>query len=87
MTISAILTVIMTLRAPQKLADAEPHQGHRSRPYDAADLSRSPAAGPVRVPGMPKQLIIGALLQVVSISLGVGLGYLAFLSVFSILDR
>jgi hypothetical protein len=35
---------------------------------------------------MPKQLIIGAL-QVVSISLGVGLGYLAFLSVFSILDR
>jgi hypothetical protein len=36
---------------------------------------------------MPKQLIIGALLQVVSISLGVGLGYLAFSSIFSILDR
>jgi hypothetical protein len=86
-TISAILTVIMTLRAPQKVSDAEPHQGHRSRPYDAADLSRSPAAGPARVPSMPKQLIIGALIQVVSISLGVCLGYLAFLSVFSILDR
>jgi hypothetical protein len=36
---------------------------------------------------MPKQLIIGALLQAVWISLGVRLGYLAFLSVFSILDR
>jgi len=36
---------------------------------------------------MPKQLIIGALVQLVSISLGVCLGYLAFLSVFSILDR
>ena len=36
---------------------------------------------------MPKQLIIGALLQVASISLGVCLGYLAFLNVFSILDR
>lgn len=86
-TISAILTVIMTLRAPQKVADAEPHQGHRSRPDDAADLSRSPAAGRARVPSMPKQLIIGALVQVVSISLGVCLGYLAFLNVFSILDR
>jgi hypothetical protein len=86
-TISAILTVIMTLRVPQKVADAEPHRGHRSRPYDAADLSRSPAAGRARVPSMPKQLIIGALLQVVSISLGVCLGYLAFLNVFSILDR
>jgi hypothetical protein len=86
-TISAILTVIMTLRAPQKVADAEPHQGHRSGPYDAADLSRSPAVGRARVPSMPKQLIIGALLQVVSISLGVCLGYLAFLNVFSILDR
>ena len=77
----------MTLRAPQKVVDAEPHQGHRSGPYDAADLSRSPAAGRARVPSMPKQLIIGALLQVVSISLGVCLGYLAFLNVFSILDR
>ena len=86
-TISAILTVIMTLLAPQKVADAEPHQDDRSRPDDAADLSRSPAAGRARVPSMPKQLIIGALLQVVSISLGVGLGYLAFLNVFSILDR
>jgi NADH:ubiquinone oxidoreductase subunit 3 (subunit A) len=85
--ISAILTVIMTLRAPRKVADAEPQQDHRSRPYDAADPSRSPAAGRARVPSMPKQLIIGALLQVVSISLGVGLGYLAFLNVFSILDR
>jgi len=86
-TISAVLTVIMTLRAPQKVADAEPHQDDRSRPYDAADLSRSPAAGRARVPTRPEQLIIGALLQVVSISLGVGLGYLAFLNVFSILDR
>jgi hypothetical protein len=86
-TISAILTVIMTLRAPQKVADAEPHQGHRSQPYDAADLSRSPAAGRARVPSTPKQLFIGALVQVVSISLGVGLGYLAFVNVFSILDR
>jgi hypothetical protein len=79
--------VIMTLRAPRKVADAEPHQGYRSRPYDAADLSRSPAAGRARVLSMPKQLIIGALLQVVSISLGVCLGYLAFVNVFSILDR
>jgi hypothetical protein len=86
-TISAILTVIMTLRAPQKVADAEPHQGHRSRPYDAADLSSSPAEGRARVLSMPKQLIIGALLQVVSISLGVCLGYLAFVNVFSIFDR
>ena len=86
-TISAILTVIMTLRTPQKVVDTEPHQGHPSRPYDAADLSRSAAAGRAPVPSMPKQLIIGALLQVVSISLGVGLGYLAFLNVFSILDR
>jgi len=86
-TISTVLTVIMTLRAPQKVADAEPHQDDRSRPYDAADLSRSPAAGRARVPTRPEQLIIGALLQVVSISLGVGLGYLAFLNVFSILDR
>jgi hypothetical protein len=78
-TISAILTVIMTPRAPQKDADAEPHQDDRSRPYDAADLARSPAAGRARVPSVPKQLIIGALLQVVSISLGVCLGYLAFL--------
>jgi len=39
------------------------------------------------VPSMTrKQLIIGALLQVVSISLGVGLGYLAFVNVFSIFD-
>ena len=81
-TISAILTVIMTLRAPQKVADAEPHQDHGS-----ADVSRSPVAGGARVPSMPKQLIVGALVQVVSISLGVGLGYLAFLNVFSILDR
>ena len=86
-TISAILTVIMTLGAPQKVAGAEPHQGHSSPPYDAADLSRSPAAGRARVATRPKQLIIGALLQVVSISLGVGLGYLTFLNVFSILDR
>jgi len=86
-TISAILIVIMTLRAPRKVADAEPHQGHRSRPYDAADLSRSPAAGRARVLSMPKQLIIGALLKVVSISLGVCLGYLAFVNVFSIFDR
>ena len=35
---SAILIVIMTLRMPQG-ADDEPHQDHRSRPYDAADLS------------------------------------------------
>jgi hypothetical protein len=40
-TISAILTVIMTLLVPQKIADAEPQQGHGSQPYDAADLSRS----------------------------------------------
>jgi hypothetical protein len=86
-TISAILTLIMTLRAPRKVADAQPHQGHRSRPHDAADLSRSPAAGRARLLSMPKQLIIGALVQVVSISLGVCLGYFAFLSVFSILDR
>jgi hypothetical protein len=85
--ISAILTVIMTLRAPRKVALAEPHQDDSSGPYDAAGLSRSPAAGRARVPSMPKQLIIGALLQVVSISLGVCLGYLAFLNVFSILDR
>jgi hypothetical protein len=86
-TISAILTVIMTLGGPQKVADAEPYQGHRSRPDDAADLSRSPDAGRARAQSMPKQLIIGALVQVVSISLGVCLGYLAFLNVFSILDR
>jgi hypothetical protein len=86
-TISAILTVIMTLCAPRKVADAEPHQDQFSRPYDAADLSRSPAAGRARVPSMPKQLIIGAVVQVVSISLGVCLGYLAFVNVFSILDR
>ncbi|HEY9470750.1 MAG TPA: hypothetical protein VIQ76_14165 [Propionibacteriaceae bacterium] len=86
-TLSAILTVIMTLLVRQKVADAEPHQDHGSRPYDAADVSRSPVAGGARVPSMPKQLIVGALVQVVSISLGVGLGYLAFLSVFSILDR
>jgi hypothetical protein len=86
-TISAILTVIMTLLVRQKVAEAEPDQDHGSRPYDAADVSRSPVAGGARVPSMPKQLIIGALLQVVSISLGVCLGYLAFLSVFSILDR
>jgi hypothetical protein len=77
----------MTLRALQKVADAEPHQGRRSQPYDAADLPRSPAAGRARIPGTPKQLIIGAPLQVVSISLGVCLGYLAFVNVFSILDR
>ena len=86
-TLSAILTVIMTLRGPQKVADDEPYQGQRSRPDDAADLSRSPAAGRARVQSMPQQLIIGALVQVVSISLGVGLGYLAFVNVFSILDR
>jgi hypothetical protein len=86
-TISAILTVIMTRRASRKVADAEPHHGHRSHPYDAADLSRSPAAGRARVPSTPKQLIIGALLQVVSISLGVCLGYLAYVNVFSILYR
>jgi hypothetical protein len=86
-TISAILTVIMTLLVRQKVADAEPHQDHGSRPYDAADVSRSPVAGGARVPSMPKQLIIGALVQVVSISLGVCLGYLAFVNVFSILDR
>ena len=85
-TITAILTVIMTLRA-RKVADPEPHQDDRSRPYDAAELSRSPEAGRARVLSMPQQLIFGALLQVVSISLGVGLGYLAFLNVFSILDR
>jgi hypothetical protein len=81
-TISAVLTVIMTLLVRQKVADAEPHQDHGS-----ADVARSPVAGGARVPSMPKQLIVGALVQVVSISLGVGLGYLAFLSVFSILDR
>jgi hypothetical protein len=86
-TISAILTVIMTLLKREKVADAEPQQDHSSRPYDAADVSRSPVAGGVRVPSMPKQLIIGALVQVVSISLGVCLGYLAFINVFSILDR
>jgi hypothetical protein len=86
-TISAILTVIMTLFAPKSGADDERHQEHRSRPYDAADLSGSPVAGRARVPSMPKQLIIGALIQVVSISLGVCLGYLAFSGVFSILDR
>jgi hypothetical protein len=85
-TISAILIVIMTLRMPQSGADDEPHQGHRSPPHDAADLSRSPAAGRARVPSMPKQLIIGALLQVVSISLGVCLGYVAFLNAVSIFD-
>jgi hypothetical protein len=56
-------------------------------PNDAVDLSRSPAAGRARELSRPKQLIIGALLQVVSISLGVCLGYFAFLNVFSILDR
>ena len=86
-TISAILTVIMTLLMREKVADPEPQQDHGSRPYDAADVSRSPVAGGVRVPSMPKQLIIGALVQVVSISLGVCLGYLAFVNVFSILDR
>jgi peptidoglycan/LPS O-acetylase OafA/YrhL len=86
-TISAILTVIMTLLVRQKVAEAEPRQDHGSRPYDAGDVARSPVADGVRVPSMPKQLIIGALVQVVSISLGVCLGYLAFLSVFSILDR
>jgi uncharacterized membrane protein len=55
-TISAILTVIMTLLVRQKVADAEPHQDHRSRPYDAADVSRSPVAGRARVSSMPKQL-------------------------------
>ena len=29
-TLSAILTVIMTLRAPRKVADDEPHQDHHS---------------------------------------------------------
>jgi hypothetical protein len=86
-TISAILTVIMTLRAPQKAVDTEPHHDDGSRPYDAADVSRSPVVAGARVPSMRKQVIIGALVQVVSISLGVGLGYLAFLNVFSILDR
>jgi hypothetical protein len=86
-TISAILTVIMTLLMREKVADPEPRQDHGSRPYDAADVSRSLVAGGVRVPSMPKQLIIGALVQVVSISLGVCLGYLAFVNVFSILDR
>jgi hypothetical protein len=86
-TISAILTVIMTLLMREKVADAEPQQDHGSRAYDAADVSRSRVAGGVRVPSMPKQLIIGALVQVVSISLGVCLGYLAFINVFSILDR
>ena len=86
-TISAILTVIMTLLVRQKVADAESHQDDGSRLYDAADVSRSPVVGGVQVPSMPKQLIIGALVQVGSISLGVCLGYLAFLSVFSILDR
>jgi hypothetical protein len=59
-TISAILTVIMTRRAPQKIADAEPRQDHGSQPYDAADRSRSPSVGRARVPSTPKQLIIGA---------------------------
>jgi hypothetical protein len=86
-TISAVLTVIMTLRAPQKAADTEPHHDHGSRPYDAAAVTRSPVVGGARVPSMRKQLIIGALVQVVSISLGVCLGYFAFLNVFSILDR
>jgi hypothetical protein len=86
-TISAILTVIMTLRAPRKVADAELDQGHRSGPNDAANFSGSPAAGRTPVPSMRRQLIIGGLFQVVSISLGVCLGYLAFLGVFSILDR
>ena len=86
-TISAILTVIMTLRAPQEVADAELHQGHSSGPSDTADLSGSPAAGRARVPSIRHQLIVGGLFQVVSISLGVCLGYLAFLGVFSILDR
>jgi len=86
-TITAILTVIMTLFVRQKVADAEPHQGHGSRPDDAVDVSRSSVADGARVRSMPKQLIIGALVQLVSISLGVCLGYLAFLSVFSILDR
>jgi hypothetical protein len=86
-SISATLTVIMTLLVRQKVADAESHQDDGSRRYDAADVSRSPVAGGVRVPSMPKQLIIGALVQVVSISLGVCLGYLAFVNVFSILDR
>ena len=86
-TISAILTVIMTLLVWQKVADAKPDQDDGSPPFDAAYVSRSPVVGRVRVPSMPKQLIIGALVQVVSISLGVCLGYLAFLSVFSILDR
>ncbi len=86
-TISAILTVIMTLLMREKVADAEPQQDQGSLPYDAADVSRSPVAGRVRVPSMPRQLIIGALVQVVSISLGVCLGYLAFVNVFSILDR
>jgi hypothetical protein len=86
-SISATLTVIMTLLMREKVADPEPQQDHGSRPYDAADVSRSPVVGGVRVPSMPKQLIIGALVQVVSISLGVCLGYLAFVNVFSILDR
>jgi hypothetical protein len=86
-TISAILTVIMTLLVRQRIAHAKPHHDHGSRPNDAPDVSRSPVGGGARVPSMPKQLIIGALVQVVSISLGVCLGYLAFLSVFSILDR
>ena len=85
--ISAILTAIMTLRSPQKGADDEPLPDHFSRPDDAAGLSRSPTAVRARVTIKPKQLIIGALLQVVSISLGVYLGYLAFLSAVSILDR
>jgi hypothetical protein len=85
-TISAILTVIMTLFVPKSAADDERHQEYRWRPYDAADLSRSPAADRARVPSMPKQLIIGALIQVASISLGVCLGYVAFLGVSSILD-
>jgi hypothetical protein len=86
-TISAILTVIMTRLVRQKVAHAEPQNDDGSRPYDATDVSRSPVVGGARVPSMPKQLIIGALVQVVSISLGVCLGYLAFLSVFSVLDR
>jgi hypothetical protein len=86
-TISAILTVIMTLFTPKSGADDEPQGEQHSRADDAADLPRSPAADRARVPSTPKQLIIGVLFQVVAISLGVCLGYLAFLGVFSILDR
>jgi hypothetical protein len=86
-TLSAILTVVMTLYAPKSGADDEPHKDHRSRPDDAEDLSRYPAADRARVPSRPNQLIIGVLFQVVSISLGVCLGYLLFLGAFSMLDR